>query len=89
MVTNLFMFGPEAGSLSADLAPVGSTGRQLEVVQKDVLSGGFGSLENTLFAGNLSMEKPSHLHPDPVLGEDLQLRSVIWHKSGADREGEY
>ena len=59
VVTNLFMFGPEAGSLSADLTPVGSTGRQLEVVQKDVLSGGFRPLENILFAGNLySRESP-------------------------------
>ena len=43
------MFGPKAGSLSADLTPVGSAGLQLEVVQKDVLSGGFRPLENILF----------------------------------------
>ena len=56
MVTNLFMFGPEAGSLSADLTPVGPTGRQLEVVQKDVLAGGFRPLETCLVqTGPLSL----------------------------------
>ena len=60
-MTNLFMFGPKAGSLSADLTPVGSAGLQLEVVQKDVLSGGFRPLENILmkiFRGNLSPLSP-------------------------------
>ena len=50
------MFGPKAGSLGADLTPVGSTGLQLEVVQKDVLPGGFRPLEIFLVqSGPLSL----------------------------------
>ena len=50
------MFGPKAGSLGADLTPVGSTGLQLEVVQKDVLAGGFRPLETCLVqTGPLSL----------------------------------
>ena len=78
------MFGPEAGSLSADLTPVGPTGLQLEVLQENVVSGGFGSLQNIkmkIFRGKTA---ESHLHPDSILREDLQLRSVVWHKPDRD-----
>ena len=78
------MFGPEAGSLSADLTPVGPTGLQLEVLQENVVSGGFGSLQNIKMKISGGKTAESHLHPDSILREDLQLRSVVWHKPDRD-----
>ena len=78
------MFGPEAGGLSADLTPVGPTGLQLEVLQENVVSGGFRALQNILMKIFRGKSAESHLHPDSILGEDLQLRSVVWHKPDRD-----